>query len=1090
MGIISTSVLRFFGSLIRVVRPKAKQLYAERSAAKAPDADLTNIADNILDEALSRLGALENNHPWWKSALAELGRAAIQPDFFKKPHVMEWLSQTDVQCFLKQTAIARLLEKEVDSGVYKALVESLIAKSGEDHRYAESIISTAVAVLKASITGSVCDPGTAAITQAAMIELLGQLGSMNETLNTLMSSGLEKETNWAQHPDASYLALAILIGSWQDKGPYDIEVVTQLFGISYEEWLKKAREILHCSASPLTLKNGIWSVVNRAELCNQLGSRILDQNLDMFRTLAITVLKEPDPAFDLPVEERYAASIHGKQLKYSSTLRNGIAEGLAIMSSHPHVFTNCSQGKSEATCVLVIRELFAGSDWVLWGSLNRVLPILAETAPSEFLDAVEKSMRLSPCPFDELFSQESTGITGNNYLTGLLWALEGIAWDEQYLVRVCVVLGELASHDPDGQWANRPSNSLVTIFLPWRPQTLASIGKRKVAIQTLFNEWPEVAWKLIIQLLPDQCQTSFGTHKPKWRMVIPDDGGKGVTDQEYLEQSSFYAEFAVAAAGKDPARLSTMINIFGSLTKPAFDQLLQILVSPIITELPEEERLSIWDHLTRFTNKHRRFADAEWALPDELVIHIEKVAEQLAPKNPFNLYQRLFTERDFDLYEDNDDWEKQRKILDSRRDAAILEIFKQDGIVGVIRFCKSTSLSGNIGRALGDIEDDIIEKTLLPHFLETPDNKLKELVSNFIWRRYHRYGWEWCDNIDKSDWSPRQLGEFLVCLPFIEETWNRTYEWLQTHEGEYWSRTAANPFQADNYPATAIDKLIEYGRPHAAINCLSIMRYAKKEINIVQCVKALRDAVSSSEPHHDMDGYNIIELIKFLQQDLTVNQGDLFNIEWAYVSLLNHDRGAAPKLLENRLANNHDFFCELIRLIYASDKEEQICKETSGESNVIRNAFRLLSEWKTPPGTQQDGTFSKECFTDWLQSVKVSCSKSGHLDAALNHIGQVLVYTLPDPDGLWINRVVAAALNDRDADEMRIGFRKAKYNSRGAHWVDPTGKPERALAEQFRGKAEDIENAGFQRFAIILRELADDYEREAGWVISNHNGLI
>lgn len=46
-----------------------------------------------------------------------------------------------------------------------------------------------------------------------MIELLGQLGSMNETLNTLMSSGLEKETNWAQHPDASYLALAILIGS-------------------------------------------------------------------------------------------------------------------------------------------------------------------------------------------------------------------------------------------------------------------------------------------------------------------------------------------------------------------------------------------------------------------------------------------------------------------------------------------------------------------------------------------------------------------------------------------------------------------------------------------------------------------------------------------------------------------------------------------------------------------------------------------------------------------------------------------------------------------------------------------------------------
>ena len=920
-----------------------------------------------------------------------------------------------------------------------------------------------------------------------MIELLVRLGSMDETLNALVSSGLEKKTNWGQHPDASYLALAILIGSWQDKEPYDIEVLTQLFGISYEEWLSKAREILHCSASPLTLKNGIWSVVNRAELCNQLGSRILDQNLDMFRALATTVLKEPDPAFELPIEERYAASIHGKKLKYSSTLRNGIAEGLAIISCYPHAFINCSQGKSETTCVLAIREIFADSNWVLWGSLNHILPTLAETSPNEFLDAVEKSMRLKPCPFDELFSQESAGITGNNYLTGLLWALEGIAWDEQYLVRVCVVLGELASHDPDGQWANRPSNSLVSIFLPWRPQTLASVGKRRVAIMTLFDEWPEVAWRLITQLLPDQCQTSFGTHKPKWRMVIPDDGKAGVTEQEYIEQFSFYAEFAVANAGQDPVRLATMIDLFGNLTKPAFDQLLQALLSPTITELSEEEKLFIWDHLTRFTSKHRRFADAAWALPSELVTHIEQVAEQLVPKNSFNLYQRLFTERDFDLYEDNTDWEKQRKILDSRREAAILEIFKQDGIMGVIRFSKSISSSRNIGHTLGNIDDNSIEQTLLPHYLETSDNKLKELVTNFIWRRYHRKGWEWCDNIDKSDWSPRQLGEFLVCLPFIEETWSRTCEWLQNHEGEYWTSTEANPYQTDNYPTTAIDKLIEYGRPHAAINCLSIIHYNKKEINIEQCIKALRDALSSSEPHHAMDGYNIIELIKLLQQDPTVNEDDLFHIEWAYVSLLTHDRGAAPKLLENMLANNHDFFCKLIRLIYVSDKEEQICKATSDELNVIKNAFRLLREWKTPPGTQQDGTFSEECFTEWLHNVQVSCSKSGHSDAALSHIGQVLIHTLPDSDGLWINRIVATALNDRAADKMRNGFRIAKYNSRGVHWVDPTGTPERALAELFRGNAEDIENAGFLRFAITLRELADDYEREAECIIRNHS---
>lgn len=894
-------------------------------------------------------------------------------------------------------------------------------------------------------------------------------------------------TDWTQHPDATYLALAVLIGAWQDKSQCDLETITQLLGISYDEWLKKAREILHCPDSPLSLRNGIWKVVNRAALWSLLGSRNLDQNLDTFRSLAVSVLKEPDPAFEMPAEDRYAVSIHGKVLKCSHVLRKGIAEGLAILGSQPESCANCSQGKAEATCILVIRELLTDADWVLWGSLNGLLPTLAEAAPDEFLDAVEKAMRLTPCPFDELFSQEGNGITGGNYLTGLLWALEGLAWDEQYLVRVCVALAELASHDPGGQWANRPSNSLTTILLPWLPQTLASVDKRKVAVRTILQEWPDIAWNLIIQLLPGQYQTSSGSHKPSWRKTIPDDWEKGVTYQEYWQQASFYAELALAAAGQDNARLSALIDHFDNLPEPAFDQLLQTLASQPISELPEEQRLLIWDHLTKFTNKHRRFSDAEWAVPDELITRIEHVAEQLAPTNPFNLYQHLFTDRDFDLYEENGDWEEQRKKLDTRRETAISEIFQQDGAEGVIRFAESVSSPGQVGQALGVIADSVIELTLLPSFLDSADNKRKALVSGFIWRRYHLKGWEWCDDLDKSDWTPEQVGQFLACLPFTKETWDRASEWLQAHESQYWTRTAANAYQADGDLAIAIEKLIEHGRPHAAINCLDRMRHAKQPIDSNQCVRALLAALSSSEPIYAMDGYHIVELIKFLQTEPSVNQDDLFRVEWAYVPLLDRHRGAAPQLLESRLANDPEFFCEVIRLIYRSKKEDQPSREPTEESKAIAtNAWRLLHEWKTSPGTQQDGTFSEERFTEWLQRVKEVCEESGHLEVALINIGEVLIHTPPDPDGLWIRRAVAAALNDREADDMRDGFRTGTYNSRGVHSVDPTGKPERELAEQFRNKAEEIENAGFQRFAVTLRGLADSYNREAERIISDY----
>lgn len=757
------------------------------------------------------------------------------------------------------------------------------------------------------------------------------------------------------------------------------------------------------------------------------------------------------------------------------------------MGSQPEACRNCSQGRAETNCVLVIRELLADADGVLWGSLNSLLPTLAEAAPGEFLDAVERALRLKPCPFDELFSQEGNGITGGNYLTGLLWALEGLAWDEQYLVRVCVALGELASHDPGGRWANRPSNSLTTILLPWLPQTLAPIEKRKVAVRTILNEWPDIAWNLIIQLLPGQRQTTSGSHKPSWRKTIPDDWEKGVTHQEYWQQASSYAELAVAAAGQDTARLSALIDHLDKLPKPAFDQLLQILSSQPISELPEEQRLSIWDHLTRFTNKHRRFSDAKWALPDELITRIEQVAEQLAPTNPLNLYQHLFTDRDFDLYEENGDWEGQRKKLDTRREIAISEIFDQHGAEGVIRFAESVSSPGQVGHALGVIADLVIERTFLPHFLDSADNKRKALVSGFIWRRYHDKSWEWCDNIDKADWTPEQVGQFLAYLPFTKGAWDRASEWLQAHESEYWTRTGANAYQADGDLAIAIEKLLEHGRPHAAINCLDRMRHDKQPIDSDQCVRALLAALSSREPSYAMDGYHIVELIKFLQAEPSVNQDDLFRVEWAYVPLLDRHRDAAPQLLEITLANDPEFFCEVIRRIYRSKKEDQPSREPTEESNAIAtNAWRLLHEWKTPPGTQKDGTFSEGRFTEWLQRVKEVCTESGHLEVALVHIGEVLIHTPPDPDGLWIRRAVAVALNDREADDMRAGFRTGTYNSRGVHWVDPTGKPERELAEQLRSKAEEIENAGFQRFAVTLRGLADGYDRDAERTISDH----
>jgi hypothetical protein len=153
-----------------------------------------------------------------------------------------------------------------------------------------------------------------------------------------------------------------------------------------------------------------------------LGPRLFDEHLDRMKNTAVSVLCERAPKFELSPEERYAASIHGKALRRSHVLRKGLAESLALVGNHPKALTSCSFGKADATAVLAVREILAQADWVQWASLNDLLPLLAEAAPREFLKAVENTLNSDPCPFDTVFAQESSGVMGSNYMTGLLWA--------------------------------------------------------------------------------------------------------------------------------------------------------------------------------------------------------------------------------------------------------------------------------------------------------------------------------------------------------------------------------------------------------------------------------------------------------------------------------------------------------------------------------------------------------------------------------------------------------------------------------------------------------------------------------------------
>lgn len=140
--------------------------------------------------------------------------------------------------------------------------------------------------------------------------------------------------------------------------------------MEFNHWINSLRENLQSENAPLQLNNGIWKVLNREQLLDKSSSRIFDDHLDTLKDCAIEVLSEIDPQFELEPDQRYTSGINGMGLKYSPSLRQGLAETLALLGNIKN-FENCSDNKAKHIAMLVIRELFDVPNWLTWGSLRK-----------------------------------------------------------------------------------------------------------------------------------------------------------------------------------------------------------------------------------------------------------------------------------------------------------------------------------------------------------------------------------------------------------------------------------------------------------------------------------------------------------------------------------------------------------------------------------------------------------------------------------------------------------------------------------------------------------------------------------------------
>ncbi len=842
--------------------------------------------------------------------------------------------------------------------------------------------------------------------------------------------------------------------------------------------------------SILEQRNGKWRVTERITLWESEGPLLSDDLLEQFGKLAVQVLLESDPELALPKDQRFAASLYGKPRAYSKKMRKGVAETLALMGARPDALTTCSQGKAEAVAYQTVNKLLEGADSDQWASLNDVLPLLAEASPDAFLRAVGGASEKKDEPFSGVFAQEAGGVMGRTYSSGLLWALESLAWSPDYLVRVCAILANLSAVDPGGTYSNRPSNSLVTILLPWIPHTCANTEGRHNAMTCIIREQPEVAWTVLLALLPRHHATSSPTHKPQWQPFIPDNWKERPSVEQRLTDEGFYADRALELAGNDSGKLGELLPFYFYI-HPRFSSFAADyrarLTSDQVLSLPDEDRLNLWMELTTRTGNHRKYADSEsWAVPEQSLQELEEVADCLKPQEPEVRHRRLFSGRDMDLYDETGDWDKQRERLLKKRIEALLEIQERGGVDALKGFSRSVESPNEVGNACGADAKLAHDAEFLPSLFDSGNELDQRFAIAYVWRRFRSLGWQWVDDLSRSDWTSDAKAEFFAVLPSVKESWQRAESELQEHSEKYWKRVRVHP-ERDHLDSFdhAIRQILANDRPDTAIQCFWL-----GDIWDGPYPELALQALEGFDPEeHRLDAHAIHEVFNHLQKADSIDEERLAAMEIKFLKLLDRFGGAKPKTLYRHLAERPEFFCDVIRMIYKSRdqlKEDDNAAEDVDEerARIASNAYSLLRDWDYPPGSRSDGSYDGEQLKKWIDSVKKSCTETGHWEVASHQIGEALYFTPKDESGLWIDPV-SELLNSKEEGEYRRGLRIRIFNERGVYW-STGGKEEIELAEQWEAVAAQAEAKGFVRLATTLRELGQSYRNDAKRTMSDH----
>ena len=900
-----------------------------------------------------------------------------------------------------------------------------------------------------------------------------------------------RDPAWAGNPQiARKLLPAALVGAWSKASTADLEVVRRLVPPDEENVVEdRVMELLDLPDSPLWSRGDYRGVVSRIDAFFGIAKFVTGEALDMFFSKAERVLGETDPALDLPENERWTAAVHGKVRAHSAALRQGIREMMVILSIHGnHLFRSRLNIDLENSVSSLIRRLLTPLTLEILLSHQDDLPDYAEAAPDDFLKIIEDDLaKPDPVVFG-LLKPVDGYLFEDCPRTGLLWALECLAW--KHPSRVSLILAKMARTPIDDNWTHKPINSLQAIYRSWIPQTAASLEDRVRGLKLLATRNPDVGWRICVAQFDIGPQYAMPGYRPRWRDEA-EGAGRGVSQAQIDKYRNKVFGIILQWPNHDHRTLGDLVARLHGLTIECQFKIWDLIDAWAVSAADDGAKSELRESIREgvFTRSGMRRSMSE-----ELLARARTAHDLLEPQDPVARHSWLFADYWIEPSADGIDGagehtENHEEVIRKLRSSAIGEIWTERGFHGVVAVLVNCAVPMDVGDTLRvHIADSGARVRFLRQCLSAAE---LEAAMDLCLRGFLRSMKEEAraEILAKAaqDFAPDRIARLFCCAPFCQHTWRMVNGHDRRIQDLYWQAVIPDGARfTEEELSEFIDRMLDAKRPRDAFR---FTRFDYSKIETSQLHRLLlglvaEDTVPAESHLYQPNSQDISDAMGELNGRVGMDRSEMAGMEFMFIQVLSRSDYGIPNL-ERCVAESPIDFVRILALTFRREDDGQDPPEwnianADNRDDLAMAASRFLEYMCFIPGTGDDGDIDGAYLSQWIEEARRLCAEHGREVAGDHYIGQLLARGPADENDIKPCQAVSAAMEKVGSEELASGFIIGVLNARGvvSRSHEEGGNQERELADMYRSWAA-LRSPDFPYVGSILVKIAKDYDRKA-----------